>query len=179
MRRALIILALLAIVVGGVAFYVLYPHGGKLPPEVMTALKESEQMTLYSIDFHAFEESSPHDIRFHGNRVLGETVISNAETRGQVARIIQKGVKAWDGSIYACFDPRHGLRVIHGAAVYDLLVCFECQGVEIFGGEIVEGKVKMHETMMDSTGIGGPADGLNEILRAAHVPLNPPPLVTK
>ena len=177
MKRALFILVLLMVAAGGLAFYVFRPHGGKLPPEVMTALKESEKLTLYSIDFQAFEESSFHDIRFHGNRILGETVITSVEARRQVARAIQKGVKAWDGNLYHCFNPRHGLRVIRGAAVYDLLICFECQQIQIFDGEVIAGEVKVHETMLDSTGIGGPADGLNEILRAAHIPLEPSPAV--
>jgi hypothetical protein len=136
-----------------------------LPPKVLEVLEGAEQMTLFSIDPGRFPSSPPGTQRFHGNIILGETVISKIEQRRQLAEELKRVVSASDGTINMCFEPRHGLRVTRGAATYDFLICYQCGRVEIFVGE----------ESIESTGLKGKPQLFNEILRAADIPLAPTP----
>jgi hypothetical protein len=33
-----------------------------------------------------------------------------------------------------CFNPRHGLRIMHAGSITDFLICFECQQVQVWSG---------------------------------------------
>lgn len=32
----------------------------------------------------------------------------------------------------ACFDPRHGVRAVHGGHTVDLVICFECLSLKVY-----------------------------------------------
>ncbi|KAA5538521.1 hypothetical protein FYK55_27555 [Roseiconus nitratireducens] len=42
------------------------------------------------------------------------------------------GVAANDGTVAACFNPRHGIRVIHEGNLYEFVICFECYSAKWF-----------------------------------------------
>ena len=66
-------------------------------------------------------------------------------------------VEHWDGAFAACFNPRHGIRVKAKDAVFDFVICFECNSVAVFRNEKRTG----------SFGITGQPGALNRLLTAA------------
>ena len=61
-----------------------------------------------------------------------------------------------------CFNPRHGIHVVRGETVHDLVICFECLQVEVFeNGQPAKGFL-----VSDS-----PQSVFEDALRAANVPL--------
>jgi hypothetical protein len=61
---------------------------------------------------------------FHDYRVLGKTEVKDAELQTNLKSSLLKAMPGGDSA--ACFNPRHGLRLIVGDKVVDLLICFEC-----------------------------------------------------
>ena len=137
---------------------------GLLPLLVHQGLKEPEQMILYSLDPENHAKKLDESVMFHGYSVLGQLQILSANDRRIVAQTIEGAVSAWDGSSMMCFEPRHGIRVTKGAYTFDLLICFECQHIEIYVGE-------QEDDIGYSIGLTGLPDPLNRILHAANIPL--------
>ena len=169
-KRRILLLILLALLAAVFVANVVrsqrkYHHTTHLPQAAMEALEGAEQMTLFSIDPGRFSTSPPGTVRFHANIILGETVISRSEQRRQIARELQRAVSASDGTMYMCFEPRHGLRVTRGAETCDFPICFQCGRVDTFVGE----------ELIESTGLEGNPQLFNDILRAANIPLAPTP----
>jgi len=126
-------------------------------------------MTLMSVDPNRLAGAEPDVKVFHQFRLLGETAIVDSVTRSRVADLIEKSVAAWDGNYMMCFDPRHAVRVCDGSSTYDLLICFECQRVQVFS----------RERPIGTTGLIGTPEPLDEILRAANVRLPAPAQLDK
>lgn len=165
-KRTLLLLTVLAIAAGGWALYSTRPSTppkSELPPEAVQALQESQQMTLYSIDPDPQNPHSPGDGLFHGYGVLGHTDVSNSAARQRVAREIQQAVAASDGVAYMCFNPRHGVRVTRGSTTFDFLICFECEAIYTFVGDV----------RIDATALHGSGTSMNDILRAAKISIAP------
>jgi len=107
-----------------------------LPDKVLRCLREHQEMTLYSLDpTLRAEDPAAGAKRFHQCDVLGAVNITSPETRRFVAHTIDDAVASWDGHpCNNCFHPRHGLRISNERATYDLVICFECQRIEIYSG---------------------------------------------
>ena len=116
-------------------------------------------MTLYSIDPRRERPQGPK--LFHDYTVLGEADITSPDVRRVVAQTVQHALSSWDGAYMMCFEPRHGIRVTNGTQSYDLLICFECQYIYSYSGE--QG--------LGVTGLTGSQAPLDDILRAANIPL--------
>jgi hypothetical protein len=58
-------------------------------------------------------------------RVLGLT-INDAETRHRLVSSFQRAVAENQGTIAACFNPRHGIRVTRKQKQVEFVICFEC-----------------------------------------------------
>lgn len=121
-------------------------------------------MTLYSVHPDREKPQSPEDRRFHGYPILGETDVGESTARQRVAREIQEAVAASDGGASMCFNPRHGIRVTREAKTLDFLICFECDAIYIFDGEV----------RIDSSALHGSGAIINGILHAAGIPIAPP-----
>jgi hypothetical protein len=160
LRIAILILFLLT---AGFVYWRFFRHpGAKLPTAVLQCLQEPQEMTLYSLDpVDGWEFTSGGAERFHNFKVLGQIEVKSPDDRHLVARTIERATSNWNGVRYMCFNPRHGLRITNESGTYDLLICFECQGIEILSGTTQLGDTSL-------TGSQAPLDGL---LRAAHIPL--------
>jgi len=106
-----------------------------LPDKVLRCLREHQEMTLYSLD----PTLRPEDpalcaTRFHQWDVLGSVKVTSPDARRSIAHLIDEDVAAWDGRPRNCFYPRHGLRISNERGTYDLVICFECQRIEIYSG---------------------------------------------
>jgi hypothetical protein len=85
------------------------------------------------------ESRKPGKGRFQGYRILGQVRLEKAEQRKEVATFLGKALH-WNILRQAlCFNPRHGLRVVHDKRTLELVICFECNRIEVYeGGEIQE-----------------------------------------
>lgn len=137
----------------------------ELPSEARTVLEKAEQFELISLNPR--RESDDKDKKaadkFHGWMILGQTALKDAETRKKVLASLSKGIEENDGSVAACFNPRHGLRATHGKKTVELVICFECFQIEVY----VDGK-KTSVLTSES-----PQPVLDKILSEAKVPLPP------
>ena len=138
-----------------------YTPLNRFPKEVITALSQDSEAILYSLD-HLFGSGSYSNIpSFHGNAILGQTRLDNAEDRRAMAELLETATHgAWD---YAgCFYPRHGFRVHSPSGVYDLGVCFECKQAAV---HLPDGRTLY-------VNIAGKPDFLNAYLSARSIPLS-------
>ena len=86
---------------------------------------------------HMPEGAAEDGADFHGYRILGSTEVDDAAQRKVLIDLVAIGVDESDGTVAACFDPRHGLRVRQGDEVVDLVICFACLSMHLHGpGEL-------------------------------------------
>ncbi|MEM1228019.1 MAG: hypothetical protein AAGJ40_20200 [Planctomycetota bacterium] len=52
--------------------------------------------------------------------------MSDAITRAKLLDALSSGIAENDGMVLACFDPRHGIRVIANGHEHDYVICFHC-----------------------------------------------------
>src|SRR5262245_10046875 len=85
----------------------------KTPESVRTALEQSPEFELISLDPKHHDEDSPG--QFLRRRVVGKTVINDAAMRNQLLGALDASVRAEKRTPgAACFRPRHAIRVAHG-----------------------------------------------------------------
>ncbi|MGE3164781.1 MAG: hypothetical protein AB7O52_07740 [Planctomycetota bacterium] len=105
--------------------------GSKVPAVLLEVLEHGEDFTLFSLD-PAVDTNATNP--FHDWRIIGSTPIPEAATRSRVVSSLIRGIDENDGTVAACFNPRHGLRVTHAGVVHDLVICFECMQVRWYSG---------------------------------------------
>ena len=126
---------------------------------VREVLDKAEQLKLLSLDPNARGGGPGY---FNGYKVLGSTLVKDKETRKKLLTAFYKGVADSEGVVAACFTPRHGIRATSGGKTVDLVICFQCFSLQIFG----PGKEKGGLLIVES-----PRDTFNKILTDAKVPL--------
>ena len=70
---------------------------------------------------------------FHGYRVLGRAALVDAQRVRALVGHVERGIRASDGTVAACFNPRHGLRFEKAGRTIECLICFECTWIHIYG----------------------------------------------
>ena len=68
---------------------------------------------------------------FQHLRVLGKAAITDATTRLRLVESLKDGIAHNDGRQAKCFNPRHALQATRKGKSVDLLICFECHGLEV------------------------------------------------
>jgi hypothetical protein len=108
------------------------------------------------------EKDIPAGSDFHGFRILGKTTLKD-ETRKTIVAGLYKGIKDSDGSVAACFNPRHGIRATADGKTVDIVICFECHSLLTYLGE------------MKASALTAPTPEatFNKVLTEAKVPLPP------
>ena len=142
---------------------VLPSTGDPMPVDAADALRDGSALELLSLDPSYLDiEKRPND--FHNWNTLGSTLVSPAD-RAKLVDLLIASVPENPGAIAACFNPRHGIRVMHENQRYDFVICFECLQIYWYiGGE-------KQPTILTS---GSPLSAFNDILRAASIPLADP-----
>ncbi len=102
------------------------------------------KLFLYSLNPHdsrIFEGKLPKspDQVFHGFPILGLAQIVSTQEKTNLLGAFASGVRASDGFIASCFNPRHGIRVITESTTNDFVICFECLQVESYGFGSIRG----------------------------------------
>jgi hypothetical protein len=133
-------------------------NANSIPLDADTALRNAKEMTLLSLrPYPEVKEGG-----FHGFKILGQTALAE-KPQAAAEAALREAFKNWDGLFAACFNPRHGIRVKSGDAVFDFVICFECQSVLVLKGEKRAG----------SFGITGNPGVLDALLKAAGIALPP------
>lgn len=132
----------------------------RLPRAVTAALECADAYELLSLNPTLSEDE------FYNHRVLGRMNVADPATRATLTQALSDGARESDGSIMACFNPRHGIRATRGGRVTELVICFECKQVRVYqNGRRVS-------SFLTSP---SPQRVFDEVLRAARVPLADPP----
>jgi len=76
------------------------------------------------------EPVEPNVELFHDYPVLGRATLNDPRRASELARLIQRGLDASDGSAAMCFIPRHGLRVERDGESLELVICYECLRIQ-------------------------------------------------
>jgi hypothetical protein len=136
---------------------------GGLPTDVQNILAHPDRIELLSLQPTPFPRPEPAHA-FHDWKVLGRVTVLNSWTQGKIIRAVKKGIADSDGSVAACFNPRHGIRAVRGEHTADLVLCFECNQIYVY----LDGEKK---TTVLTAKTGQPA--LDAVLTDAGVPLAP------
>lgn len=135
-----------------------------IPEDVLTALTSAESFELYSLNPDRLGEK-PEDGGFHGWKVLGKTEVKG-EARQSLIAALKKGVSDSDGTVAACFNPRHGIQVTTAdGKTFAVVICFECLSMNFYKGDERTGYTLTTQ---------GPQETFNQVLTDADVPLAAP-----
>jgi len=131
----------------------------KMAPDVAAVLEKADEFEVLSLDPMKLKEKPKDD--FHGYKVLGKTTVKKDDKKA-ILDALHAGLKASDGSVADCFNPRHGLRATHDGKTVDLVICFECLAMQTFVGD------KSAGTMPTTA---APQKVFDKVLTDAKVPL--------
>ena len=133
---------------------------GKLPEGALAALENPESLELLSLDPGEPGGEAPPSA-FHTYAVLGKTPLEGAD-RTRIVQALYDGITDSDGTVAACFEPRHGIRAKGAGHTVDVVICFKC----LFARPFIDGKP------IEGSPITEKARALyNQTLTAAGVPL--------
>jgi hypothetical protein len=118
--RAILLLTLAGLIIGG-----LWLRFRGMPAVAWDALATADEFELYSLEPKYLHQDLSHF------DVLGKISITNPQDREKLRDALQSGVRESDGSMYRCFNPRHGIRVTKDGVATDFVICFECGQVEV------------------------------------------------
>src|SRR5262245_57246499 len=84
--------------------------------EPAVAVDVPDSLILYALDPREPTEQDLADPeKFHGYAIRGKVEIPEPARKAELLGALEQGVKDSDGSVAACFQPRHGLRLTrHG-----------------------------------------------------------------
>jgi hypothetical protein len=127
----------------------------------------AERVTLYSVDFRFLEnpERLPDTGEVvHGCLVLGKVEITDIEQRRQLLGALKSAIAQRGVDHYACFWPRHILRVEWDGRATDYVICSQCHNYK----KVVDGQRATVSTISDSA-----APLFNKLLEDAGIPIVP------
>jgi hypothetical protein len=119
-------------------------------------LADAEQYELVSLD--------PRHLGWGSE--LGHVAIADGATRERLNRSLLEGVWASDGTMFACFEPRHGIRVTRAGVTTEFVICFcfQCRQIRVVRGD---------QVVACFLASPSPEPVFDEVLKAAGVPLAP------
>ncbi len=95
------------------------------PLDFETSLLRAQELTLFSLEPEFTTEPG-----FHGYKVLGQRKFIGASASSLTRALTHSLRESTEGNRFACFVPRHGIRV----GGYDLVICFECETSKLYDG---------------------------------------------
>jgi hypothetical protein len=119
-------------------------------------------MTLYSLN--GLVEPNEISQGVESYTILGKLEITAPQQKQLIVATLNQGIAESDGVRAACFWPRHGLRTVTNGVSRDYVICFEC-------AQYMQHEAGKTETRAISR---TPQATLNQILKAAQIPLDQP-----
>jgi hypothetical protein len=92
--------------------------------------KNGEKVVLYSLEPQRKNTLTVKD-SFRDYQVLGQVEVVDANLRSTLKSALIEGMNQ-NAIVAKCFNPRHGLRVSWGLKTIDLVICFECNSLEVY-----------------------------------------------
>ena len=94
-------------------------------------MEQADELVLYSLHpGHEAAEAAKQEEKFHGWKRLGQTTLDGEEAIEPLFTAFKKGVNENDDRVAGCFNPRHGIKVMHGEDRHEFVICFECFQVQ-------------------------------------------------
>jgi hypothetical protein len=124
-------------------------------------LAKPDQVELFSLD-PSVDPAGP-DERFRGWKVLGKTVVKDADARKAVLTVAGAIKPGWG---VRCFDPRHGIRATAGGKTVEVVICFSCRWAWVY--------LDKEKDEVQLTIDRDQQSALDKVLTDAKVPLPPP-----
>ena len=132
-----------------------------IPTDAGLAIEDATEFELFSLD--PFPEKRANRKRnFRRWSILGSTIIKDQETRERLIAEFKTAVADHRGGADKCFNPRHGIKVVHEGSTHEFVVCFECFQVRWY----IDGVEKSGFLISDS-----PQASFDTVLTDAKVPL--------
>ena len=103
----------------------------RLPDAARAIVESADQIEILPLEPALIRQPAKGD--FYGYRVLGKKAITNPAIRKRLVSALEKGIEENQGEIAACFNPRHGIHATRNGKFQDLVICFECRQVELYG----------------------------------------------
>ncbi|MBL8859946.1 MAG: hypothetical protein JNL28_15670 [Planctomycetes bacterium] len=108
----------------------------RLPKEAERVLIGATSLELMALDPTPLA-LTPGDARaadqLHGYAITGRARLTDPQRCTEVADLILRAVRESDGRAAACFNPRHGIRAVYEGRTLELVICFECLSMQVFG----------------------------------------------
>jgi hypothetical protein len=120
-------------IVGGPYRFTYLLNPNNVPKVAIDLLEAAGPFELLSLNPNRPEAKGNDD--FHGWKVLGKTVVNDAEVRKKLCAEFKRSIDESEGVGANCFNPRHGIRFTREGKTVDLVICFECYQVQAFIGE--------------------------------------------
>ena len=141
---------------------------GQMAGIVDETLRDAESFTLYSIHPTPIMVRDPLDENastFHDYEILGQTEVGNADERATLINALYQGIDDSDGTVAACFNPRHGITAKSGDTTIDFVICYECHSMKIYVDGETRGSVitdaspaRVFNAAVDNAGLERPTE---------------------
>lgn len=107
----------------------------KLSKAALRILREAEQFTILTLkpEPHPPSEAPPEGGLFHGYGITGQARIRDRDAQSAIVEAIATGIGRSRGAVAACFNPRHGVRAFHRDRWVELVICYECLHMRVYG----------------------------------------------
>ena len=109
----------------------------RLPPSVIRVLREPESLEILTLDPLPIEargparRTVPAEREFNGFEIREHVPLRKRDERHELVALVFKGILESDGSAKAGFSPSLGLRAVREGQVVDLLMCYDCQQIDV------------------------------------------------
>ena len=111
-------------------------------------LSAADEIIIYSLDPSDVDKIRPgvtdRDF-FHGFPILGRAIVRRAAEVDRWRRTFIEGFAPCERVL--CFAPRHGVRIHARQVTVDLVLCFECQKMQVIG---LDGTPPLNDTFFDA-----------------------------
>jgi len=99
----------------------------QMPKEVVVAFHKAEVVELISIDPSSRQAKGT----YYYWKELGRTKINSASVRKTIVANLNDAINKSDGTVAACFNPRHAVQAVYNEKKYEVIICFECLSLEV------------------------------------------------
>lgn len=94
-------------------------------------LENSDRFILYSLIPYPEDDEFKTVGKFRNWDVLGQTRITDPKLKARLVGALYGAMNSQVDERASCFFPRHGIRATRDGRTLDVVICFECSGVEL------------------------------------------------
>ena len=102
------------------------------PQNLFSLVKNHDRVIFYTLKPFPVREAKKH---FHNYPIISEVELKLKSHRERLFDNLLRAIERSNGRRALCFLPRHGLRLIKGEEVLDLVICFQCDNADLYGNE--------------------------------------------